>query len=484
MTTLDELDSLTSADDADLLLINDVSEATNKGKKITIANLFAKIFSKLMAGLGADLTANHLLSWDGTNSKIADSGIAKGVTVNGHPLTENVTVSKSDVGLGSVANTGDSATPSSGGTTKFTTGGAYTMLTQFAPYFSTSTAYSVGNMVTYQGKLYKCTTAHSAGAWNASHFTAKSLKDLISAVVNTGDSATPTSSGTTKFTTGGAYNLLTSLAPIFSTSKTYAVGALCTYSGKLYKCSTAHSAGAWNASHFTAVSLDSCSSNSNAIIASSKTITNAPALTPNQVIKIMFTAALTASNATTVLVISYNGVNVTVKAPKDGSLIDYVAKAVGSSYYYCQAYTTLELLYNGTNFVIVGNPVVISNADYTIYTDGSIEYTKGKIDSLFTALGQCTKLFSGGKTGNGVYPLEGNITNYKYLLITPCTDSGYADLYTPLLFPVSILQQTEDRRVVYAYTDTFIISIIFSDNTHIAVNQYASITALQIWGVE
>ena len=37
-------------------------------------------------------------------------------------------VTKSQVGLGSVVNTGDSATPVSGGTTKFTTGGAYTEL--------------------------------------------------------------------------------------------------------------------------------------------------------------------------------------------------------------------------------------------------------------------------------------------------------------------------------------------------------------------
>lgn len=47
--------------------------------------------------------------------------------INGHALTANITITKSDVGLGSVANTGDSATPVSGGTTKFTTGGAYTM---------------------------------------------------------------------------------------------------------------------------------------------------------------------------------------------------------------------------------------------------------------------------------------------------------------------------------------------------------------------
>lgn len=48
-------------------------------------------------------------------------------TINGYALTSNINLNKSDVGLGSVANTADSATPVSGGTTKFTTGGAYTM---------------------------------------------------------------------------------------------------------------------------------------------------------------------------------------------------------------------------------------------------------------------------------------------------------------------------------------------------------------------
>ena len=51
--------------------------------------------------------------------------------VNGHALTSDVTISKEDIGLSSVVNTGDSATPASGGTTKFTTGGAYTMQQRF-----------------------------------------------------------------------------------------------------------------------------------------------------------------------------------------------------------------------------------------------------------------------------------------------------------------------------------------------------------------
>lgn len=53
--------------------------------------------------------------------------VRKTTTVNGHALSSDVTVTAGDVGLGNVANTGDSATPTSGGTTKFTTGGAYSM---------------------------------------------------------------------------------------------------------------------------------------------------------------------------------------------------------------------------------------------------------------------------------------------------------------------------------------------------------------------
>lgn len=59
-------------------------------------------------------------------SSISGVPAAPVTSVNGK--TGAVTIGKSDVGLGNVANTGDSATPVSGGTTKFTTGGAYTHL--------------------------------------------------------------------------------------------------------------------------------------------------------------------------------------------------------------------------------------------------------------------------------------------------------------------------------------------------------------------
>ena len=83
-------------------------------------------------------------------------------------------VTKSQVGLGSVVNTGDSEITSDGGATKFTTGGARKLLTSIAPYFSTATTYHSGDLVTYQNRLWKCIATHT-GTWNDAHFLTISL---------------------------------------------------------------------------------------------------------------------------------------------------------------------------------------------------------------------------------------------------------------------------------------------------------------------
>ena len=108
------------------------------------------------------------------------------------------------------------------------------------------------------------------------------------------------------------------------------------------------------------------------IIANSTTITGAP-LKAGSSVRVYFTVDLTAANASTTLQLNYNNVNYYVKAPKDGTLINFVATNLGGSptvYKYLQKYTTLELLFDGTQFVIIGNPVILSSADYTIYADG------------------------------------------------------------------------------------------------------------------
>lgn len=112
------------------------------------------------------------------------------------------------------------------------------------------------------------------------------------------------------------------------------------------------------------------------IISATPTLTG-PILGTGFAIRVLFTAALTGLNASSPLVINYNGTDYTVKVAKDGALVNFVAKEFTENnntvYKYLQAYTVLELIYNGTNLVIVGNPLVHSSADYKMYADGSEE---------------------------------------------------------------------------------------------------------------
>ena len=111
------------------------------------------------------------------------------------------------------------------------------------------------------------------------------------------------------------------------------------------------------------------------IMASSTTLTGKSLLSGSS-IKVMFTADIAGSNTSTVLSLTYNGTAYNVKVGKNGALSNFVASEVSSGVYkYVQAYTTLELAFDGSQFVIIGNPVVLSSADYTIYADGTITYT-------------------------------------------------------------------------------------------------------------
>ena len=57
--------------------------------------------------------------------------------------------------------------------------GAKTNDTSIAPAFSTSASYVIGDVVIYENNLYKFTSAHSAGAWNANDVTATTVEELI-----------------------------------------------------------------------------------------------------------------------------------------------------------------------------------------------------------------------------------------------------------------------------------------------------------------
>lgn len=99
--------------------------------------------AEIKSAAGLDLVKNQAITVttssvsDGTNtfskyehpttSATNAAAVKVGKDSLGHVVIGDA-LTKGDVGLGSVVNTGDSATPVSGGTTKFTTGGAYTEL--------------------------------------------------------------------------------------------------------------------------------------------------------------------------------------------------------------------------------------------------------------------------------------------------------------------------------------------------------------------
>lgn len=116
--------------------------------------------------------------YDGSIWKNISSGNVKTINSRAPTATGNIDLTKSDVGLSNVDNTGDSNMPVENGTTKFTTGGAHNMLTSLAPAFDSAVSYSQGTIVSYQGRLYRCTTAHQ-GAWDANDFAIANLNEGV-----------------------------------------------------------------------------------------------------------------------------------------------------------------------------------------------------------------------------------------------------------------------------------------------------------------
>lgn len=75
----------------------------------------------------------------------------------------------------------------------------YVTATQIAAAFDADTAYAVGDLCSYEGRIYKCTTAHPAGAWDADDFEETLLADLLGgASVTVDDTLTASSTNPVK----------------------------------------------------------------------------------------------------------------------------------------------------------------------------------------------------------------------------------------------------------------------------------------------
>ena len=113
--------------------------------------------------------------------------------------------------------------------------------------------------------------------------------------------------------------------------------------------------------------------NCGCIMASSRTITDAPSIDSNNIVKIMFTENITASDTSTPMTITYNGTGYPVKATRDGgNLVDVKAHTINGSTKYLQKNTIIEFVFDGTNLIVIGNPIVLSGDGYKVYANGKV----------------------------------------------------------------------------------------------------------------
>lgn len=118
-----------------------------------INDLFSTLLTKLMAYMG-----------------VAD-GLAT-LDENGYVPLSQLNITKSDLGLGNVVNTGDSATPVENGTNKFTTGGMFNFLSSlFEPFTEgVSKHYYEDEYYFYNGKVYACNQSVQLSTFDSQYF--------------------------------------------------------------------------------------------------------------------------------------------------------------------------------------------------------------------------------------------------------------------------------------------------------------------------
>lgn len=100
--------------------------------------------------------------------------------------------------------------------------------------FNTHKSYIVGELTTYSGKIYKCTTPHE-GAWNASHF--ELVNDVSTGILSAAD----------------YLELANLLASDYDPNSDYFEGQFAKQSGNVYEANQDITAEAWNASHWNLI---------------------------------------------------------------------------------------------------------------------------------------------------------------------------------------------------------------------------------------
>lgn len=113
-----------------------------------------------------------------------------------------------------------------------------------ATEFDATEAYAAGDLVVYDGDLYKFTASHAAGAWTGSDASEVTVADLIDAITSNISSIEATIG-----------KILDDIADEFDSATAYSSGDVVIYDGDLYKFNADKAAGNWDSTKVTAVTV-------------------------------------------------------------------------------------------------------------------------------------------------------------------------------------------------------------------------------------
>lgn len=114
-----------------------------------------------------------------------------------------------------------------------------------AAEFDATVPYTTGDLVVYEGNLYKFTADHAAGAWSTSDVAATTVDDLIDAVNARIDGAV-----------SNIADIIANFTDEFDATQAYSTGDVVVHGAKLYKFTTDHAIGAWSDTDVTEVTVD------------------------------------------------------------------------------------------------------------------------------------------------------------------------------------------------------------------------------------
>ena len=113
--------------------------------------------------------------------------------------------------------------------------------------------------------------------------------------------------------------------------------------------------------------------------------TNGYDLDSNISVKVLFVNGHNCANSTSYMKLNGKYIKVYIRGVLSYLPINTMSESGQTIYKTLQTNTTLELYYNGTDFIVVGNPIIYSSDDYLIYANGDFIYRKKSYTNLVSS---------------------------------------------------------------------------------------------------